>query len=141
MDRSDHAALLAVMESGGVLLIAPFLGGLAATESNFPTGKREVDFFVVAAVLLVATAALLYRGYRYQRRTYTITALDALAAVTREAMWIVIGFTFGPFCLLIAVIAYSTLFVNLAAAAMGIFMTYKGARALWQVRHYVLPSA
>jgi hypothetical protein len=39
------------------------------------------------------------------------------------------------------VIGYSTLFVSLAAAATGAFMTYKGAGALWQVRHHVLPAA
>src|SRR5688500_13778869 len=81
MDRSSSEALLVLMKCSLVLFFGPAIGGLVASASGFPTGHRGLDILLVGSGLLLAVGALLYRGYRYQRRKYAIDKLQAVAAV------------------------------------------------------------
>jgi hypothetical protein len=81
MDRSNSDALLVLMKCGLVLVFGPLLAGIAVRDTGFPTGNSDLDEWLVTGALFLVAGVLLYRGFRYQRRTFAIGKLQALAAV------------------------------------------------------------
>jgi hypothetical protein len=137
MNQSSAEALLVILKCGIFLAMPPLIAGIEARDSTFPTANGDLNMALVVGTILLAMGALFYRGYRYQRRRYAIGKLEALAAVSTEALWALLGFTAGPICLIAVTASDNPPFVRVAGAVLGLWMVYKGVLSAWRLRHYV----
>jgi hypothetical protein len=141
MDLSRLYALVRLLIGGGSLLFVAAIVWYLVLQASDSEHALLIST-AVPVVLLALAGAVIFRGYRYQRRKHALGKLEALAAPTMQTTWALLGCTLGPITLMMSgwpdgVDATA----RVVLIAMGLFFMYMGVRSVRLLRPYVLPAA